>query len=136
MAGAPSASLVDYLPIAEHGTVFHENGVVFASPDLTLALETAVPLDFHAGGAYGEFTLRPGDTATFVLEQVPETYVPRPYSDREIREAFENTVDYCRRSLSKTPYQGRWREMLHRSALTLKLMTYRPTGAIVAAPTT
>jgi GH15 family glucan-1,4-alpha-glucosidase len=120
----------------EHETVFHENGVVFDSPDLTLALETAVPLNFHAGGAYGEFTLRPGDTATFVLEQVPQNYVPRPYSDTEVREAFESTVDYWRRWLAKTPYQGRWREMLHRSALTLKLMTYKPTGAIVAAPTT
>jgi GH15 family glucan-1,4-alpha-glucosidase len=120
----------------QHETVFHENGVVFISPELTLTLETAVPLDFHAGGAYGEFTLRPGDTATFVLEQVPENYVPRPYSDNEIREAFEATVDYWRRWLAKTPYQGRWREMLHRSALTLKLMTYKPTGAIVAAPTT
>jgi GH15 family glucan-1,4-alpha-glucosidase len=120
----------------EHEVVFHENGVVFGSSSLTLALETAVPLVYHAGGAYGEFTLRPGDTATFVLEQVPEKYVPRPYSDREVREAFENTVDYWRRWLAKTPYQGRWREMLHRSALTLKLMTYKPSGAIVAAPTT
>jgi GH15 family glucan-1,4-alpha-glucosidase len=119
-----------------HETVFHENGVLFHSPDLTVALETAVPLDFHEGGAYAEFTLLPGDTATFVLEQVPETYVPRPYSDGETRDAFQATVDYWRRWLSSSRYQGRWREMLHRSALTLKLMTYKPTGAIVAAPTT
>jgi GH15 family glucan-1,4-alpha-glucosidase len=119
-----------------HETVFHENGVLFHSPDLSVALETAVPLDFHAGGAYGEFTLPPGGTATFVLEQVPETYVPRPYSEAETREAFEQTVEYWRRWLSRSQYQGRWREMLHRSALTLKLMTYKPTGAIVAAPTT
>jgi len=119
-----------------HETVFHENGVLFHSPGLSVALETAVPLDFHAGGAYGEFTLLPGETATFVLEQVPETYVPRPYSEAETREAFEQTVAYWRRWLSKSQYHGRWREMLHRSALTLKLMTYKPTGAIVAAPTT
>jgi GH15 family glucan-1,4-alpha-glucosidase len=119
-----------------HETVFHENGVMFHSPDLTVAVETAVPLDFHAGGAYGEFTLRPGDTATFVLEQVPGTYVPRPYSEAETREAFDQTAEYWRRWLSTSRYQGRWREMIHRSALTLKLMTYKPTGAIVAAPTT
>src|SRR5215213_4976181 len=119
----------------EHETIFHENGVLFRSPNLSLALETAVPLDYHASGAYGEFALAPGETATFVLEQVPETYVPRSYSERETREAFEGTVDYWRRWLSQSRYKGRWREMLDRSALTLKLMTYQPTGAIVAAPT-
>ncbi len=119
-----------------HQTIFHETGVVFRSSDLTLALETAVPLDYHESGACAEFTLLPGETATFVLEQVPETYVPRSYSERETREAFEQTVAYWRRWLAQSRYQGRWREMIHRSALTLKLMTYRPTGAIVAAPTT
>ena len=120
----------------EHETIFHENGVLFRSPGLSLALETAIPLDFRDEGAYGEFTLLPGETATFVLEQVPETYVPRSYSEGETREAFEQTVEYWRRWLAQSNYSGRWREMLHRSALTLKLMTYQPTGAIVAAPTT
>jgi len=119
-----------------HETIFHENGVLFRSPDLTLALETPVSLDYREEGAYGEFTLHPGETANFVLEQVPETYVPRSYSPHETREAFEHTVEYWRRWLAQSRYEGRWREMIHRSALTLKLMTYQPTGAIVAAPTT
>ncbi|HEX9417164.1 MAG TPA: glycoside hydrolase family 15 protein [Gaiellaceae bacterium] len=119
-----------------HETVFHEAGVLFRSPSLSLALETRIPLDFQDDGAFGEFTLRAGETATFVLEQVPETYVPRKYSEAETRQAFEETVEYWRRWLAQCRYQGRWREILYRSALTLKLMTYRPTGAIVAAPTT
>jgi GH15 family glucan-1,4-alpha-glucosidase len=119
-----------------HETIFHERGVLFRSASLSLALETPVPLDFRDDGAYGEFTLHPGETAAFVLEQVPESYVPRLYSEDETREAFEHTVEYWRRWLAQSPYEGRWRETLHRSALTLKLMTYQPTGAIVAAPTT
>ena len=62
--------------------------------------------------------------------------MPRPYSEDETREAFDRTIEYWRRWLGQSRYQGRWREMVHRSALTLKLLTYRPTGAIVAAPTT
>jgi GH15 family glucan-1,4-alpha-glucosidase len=119
-----------------HETIFHENGVLFRSAELSLALETSLPLEFHASGAYAEFTLLPGETVTFVLEQVPETYVPRAYAESETREAFERTVEYWRRWLGQSRYQGRWREMIHRSALTLKLMTYMPTGGIVAAPTT
>jgi GH15 family glucan-1,4-alpha-glucosidase len=119
-----------------HETIFHENGVLFRSADLTLALQTAVPLRDDVPGASAELTLRPGETATFVLEQVPATYVPRVYTEGETREAFEHTVEYWRRWLAQSRYQGRWREMVHRSALTLKLLTYGPTGGIVAAPTT
>ncbi len=60
----------------KHETIFHEAGVLFRSPQISLALETRVPMDFAQDGAYGEFTLRPGETATFVLEQVPETLCP------------------------------------------------------------
>jgi len=73
---------------------------------------------------------------TFVLERVPQDYEPRPYSEDETREAFDRTIEYWRHWLSTSRYQGRWRETVHRSALTLKLLTYAPTGAIVAAPTT
>src|SRR5919109_5366927 len=84
-----------------HETIFFENGVLFRSESTSLALETAVPLDFASDGAYGEFTLLPGETAAFVLEQVPETYVPRSYSEGETREAFERTVEYWRRWLAQ-----------------------------------
>ena len=120
----------------EHEVVFHERGAVFKSPNLCLALETAVPLQYSGSGVAAEFTLRAGESATFVLEQVSDAYIPRAFSETETREAFERTVEYWRRWLGQCRYRGRWRETIHRSALTLKLMTYRPTGAIVAAPTT
>jgi GH15 family glucan-1,4-alpha-glucosidase len=49
---------------------------------------------------------------------------------------FSQTRDYWRRWLSRSRYRGRWREMVERSAMALKMMTYAPTGALVAAPTT
>ncbi len=56
-------------------------------------------------------------------------------SQGEINKLFERTVNYWHRWLSKCTYTGRWREMVYRSALTLKLLTFEPTGAIIAAPT-
>ncbi len=119
-----------------HSIVFHENGVVFRSEGMSLALETSAPLTLRETGVTCEITLAAGESLTFVLERVPEDYVPRPYSEEETGEAFDRTIEYWRNWLSKSRYQGRWREVVHRSALTLKLLTYRPTGGIVAAPTT
>jgi GH15 family glucan-1,4-alpha-glucosidase len=119
-----------------HSIVFHENGVVFRSEDMSLALETSAPLTLTESGVTCDVTLSAGESLTFVLERVPEDYVPRPYSEDETGEAFDRTIEYWRKWLSKSRYQGRWREVVHRSALTLKLLTYRPTGGIVAAPTT
>jgi GH15 family glucan-1,4-alpha-glucosidase len=120
----------------DHDTYFHENGVLFRSPGVCMALETPLELKADGRGVECRFALEPGESATFVLERVPETYIPRVYSEQVTREAFEATVAFWRGWLAKSRYQGRWREMVHRSALTLKLLTYAPTGAIVAAPTT
>ncbi len=113
-----------------------EHGVVFESETLCLALQATRPIACDEQGVHSEFTLQAGESVTFVLEQVARDYVPREYSERETREAYERTIDYWRRWLAQSRYRGRWREMVHRSALTLKLLTYQPTGAIVAAPTT
>src|SRR5262249_4589037 len=48
---------------------------------------------------------------------------------------FADTVDFWKQWLARSTYRGRWREAVQRSAITLKLMTYAPTGALVAAPT-
>jgi GH15 family glucan-1,4-alpha-glucosidase len=119
-----------------HATRQHEHGVVFESPTLCLALQSTTPIACDEQGVHSEFTLEAGQSVTFVLEQVEAEYVPRAYSEDETREAYERTIDYWRRWLGHSRYRGRWREMVHRSALTLKLLTYQPTGAIVAAPTT
>jgi GH15 family glucan-1,4-alpha-glucosidase len=120
---------------AEHSAELHEHGVVFRSPQLCLALQMTTPIACDGRDVESEFTLRAGESVTFVLERVDPDYVPRPYSDEETRDAFERTIAYWRRWLQKCRYSGRWREMVHRSALTLKLLTFKPTGAIVAAPT-
>jgi GH15 family glucan-1,4-alpha-glucosidase len=129
---------------ADHEVEMHPHGVLFRSPVLTLALEGAVAkamgserrLQRVDGGVRATFELEAGDSQTFVLERVPEDHICRPYPEHETAATFEATVSYWRRWLAQSRYKGRWREMLQRSALTLKLLTYAPTGALVAAPTT
>ncbi|ALV37432.1 glycoside hydrolase family 15 protein [Streptomyces sp. CdTB01] len=109
---------------------------VFESDGLSLALTSTVPLEAQGPDARADFKLSEGETAVFALDQVGGDVQPRRCAKVEAEEQFNTTVAYWRRWLSASKYRGRWREMVHRSALTLKLLTYAPTGAIVAAPTT
>jgi GH15 family glucan-1,4-alpha-glucosidase len=121
---------------AEHAVERDQHGVLFRSADCAVALGTETPLRVCDGAARASFGLSHGESATFVLEHVTSGYEPHGYSAAETRALADATVAYWRRWLSQSRYTGRWREMVHRSALTLKLLTYQPTGAIVAAPTT
>ena len=115
-------------------TVLHEHGAVFRSPDLTLALSTRVDLRAGENGVLGEFVLAPGESESFVLETASDT--PSLTPPDNMRDEFEETVEFWRRWVGQSRYRGRWRETVHRSALVLKLLTYQPSGAMVAAPTT
>ncbi|MEW1657683.1 glycoside hydrolase family 15 protein [Streptomyces sp. NPDC093707] len=120
-----------------HTVTSHDQGLtVFDSPELSLALTSSVPVDLDGPDVHASFTLAEGEAAVFALDRVGQGLEPRFCAVREAEQLFEATVRYWRRWLSHSRYRGRWREMVHRSALTLKLLTYAPTGAIVAAPTT
>ena len=60
---------------------------------------------------------------------------PRLIRPAEARRLFDETVAFWKAWLAQSTYTGRWRETLQRSAITLKLMTYAPSGGLVAAPT-
>ena len=111
-------------------------GVVFESRAGRVALETDTPVEVRGSDVHASFELEAGESATFVLEHIPGEDAMHGHSAHETRELLDRTVSYWRRWLAQSRYRGRWRETVHRSALTLKLLTYSPTGAIVAAPTT
>lgn len=118
-----------------HQLTLTETGAHFVSDQLSLALVTDVPLQQQADGVLSKVTLKEGETATFVLRELKPTTCGLTLNDRKTRELFEYTVEYWQRWLGQCTYKGRWREMVERSALVLKLLTFEPTGAIVAAPT-
>ena len=133
---------VDVAPRFDYARAAHEvaltsHGALFNSPGLTLSLSTRCPLEIVNGGdVRARIAVRAGETATLVLDCVEPGEEPVAYADADISAEFDATVAFWRGWLRRSRYSGRWREMVHRSALTLKLLTYAPTGAIVAAPTT
>jgi GH15 family glucan-1,4-alpha-glucosidase len=112
------------------------DGARFDGPGLSLGLAAPVPLRLDGDAVVTDFTLSEGQKVTFVLSRIdPEDRPGRCPDVVEAEELFRDTVAYWRRWLSKCTYTGRWREMVHRSAMTLKLLSFEPTGAIIASPT-
>ncbi|MFH8487607.1 glycoside hydrolase family 15 protein [Streptomyces longisporoflavus] len=123
---------------ARHRTRTGRGEVRFISEQLTLVLRSDVPLSARDGEAHGEVELGEGDQALFVLDvggSAGDDTSAGPLDPGEAEELFVGTAAFWRAWLKRSTYQGRWREMVHRSALTLKLLTHEPTGAIIAAPT-
>src|SRR5215203_976590 len=130
---------VECLPAFDYARRGHtvsvgKSGAVFASGDHCLGLATDVRLEKGAAGAAGtHVALSEGEKATFVLAHLRRSEGPGEIlSDVGFEELLHSTLGYWRRWLSNSTYQGRWREIVHRSALVLKLMVYDPTGALVA----
>jgi GH15 family glucan-1,4-alpha-glucosidase len=121
---------------ATHEVHVARGGARFDGPGLSMALAAAVPLRRDGAGVVADFTLGEGEKATFVLRRLGAGgHAGHCPGHAEAEDLFRATVSYWRRWLSKCTYAGRWREMVHRSAITLKLLSFEPTGAIVAAPT-
>ncbi len=130
-------------PAFDYGRQAHETkvgdaGVQFLGPKANLTLAGFIPLRRAGNGVEADFRLKEGESAAFVVEG---SELPRPIDEvrlgpPEVEEAFRETVAYWRHWIAACTYRGRWREMVNRSALVLKLLTFAPTGAVVAAPTT
>jgi GH15 family glucan-1,4-alpha-glucosidase len=128
-------------PAFDYARATHEIGLkghcaVFRSKDLALGLAASVPLKRRGGAVEATFRLREGETAVFILRHLQDgdTCEAAP-AEKEADELFEKTVQFWRRWLAQSQYHGRWRDTVNRSALTLKLLTFEPTGAIIAAVT-
>ena len=133
---------VDCRPAFDYARREHEieparGGVIFRSAGTALNLASEVPLEEGPGRSVrGRFELKAGESASFVLQLLEEGEGPREILKRaECQDLLQQTMDYWRQWIARSAYRGRWRDMVNRSTLALKLMTYEPTGALVTAPT-
>ena len=98
-----------------------------------LALYSTIALRQQSQDAVSEFSLRGGEKATFIFGGV------RPQGQRPemefVEQRFQETARFWKEWIAKSKYKGRWREMVNRSALMLKLLISREHGSLIAAPT-
>ncbi|SNB47131.1 glycoside hydrolase family 15 protein [Geobacter sp. DSM 9736] len=119
-----------------HQVTITPGGASFSAPGTHMGLAAAVPLAAFGTGVAADFTIREGESATFLFgETEPGSGAGAFPSEEESGAILSEVVNYWLRWISKCTYSGRWSHMVHRSALALKLLTFEPTGAIVAAPT-
>jgi len=120
-----------------HETLISPGGASYHSQGLSLGLASNIALKQNSQGSFSEFDITEGGaSAIFVLHKIEkEEGCTLSFSEKQAESRFTNTIEYWRKWLSQSTYKGRWREMVNRSALILKLLTFEPTGAIVAAPT-
>jgi GH15 family glucan-1,4-alpha-glucosidase len=109
---------------------------LFSSGAGKFALKSTHPLQRRETGVAAEFTVEGEQQAVFILRHDADGSKCLMDDATSGEQMLGETVRYWRDWVARSRYHGRWREMVTRSALVLKLLTFRPTGAIVAAPTT
>jgi GH15 family glucan-1,4-alpha-glucosidase len=109
------------------------NLLLTAGPD-TLELAATVPVEGENMTSVAEFSVDAGQRQSFVLNYRPSHVETRSAIDPE--QCLRETEEQWRKWSGRCTYRGRWRDPVVRSLVTLKALTYKPTGGLVAAPTT
>ncbi|MEV0024915.1 glycoside hydrolase family 15 protein [Streptomyces atroolivaceus] len=107
--------------------------VAVAGPD-SVWLDTDAETYGQNLTTYSDFTVAPGDRIAFTISWQPSHHEPPATPEPET--SLEATENFWREWVEQCTYHGPYREAVVRSLITLKALTYAPTGGIVAAPTT
>ena len=121
---------------ADHKVEPRDDGILFISDNsVVLRLRTQKSVKIENGAARVRFRLGAGETAVFILEYVDPDKESQARTPNFVPRAFKDTVNFWHSWIGRSKYDGLWREVVNRSALTLKLLTSRDFGSMVAAPT-
>ncbi|MFI5638835.1 glycoside hydrolase family 15 protein [Streptomyces goshikiensis] len=108
----------------------------FRAPGVTAFLQSTFPLERDGEDLSGSVTLHVGESAAAVLTVCgKDDAPPAPLTVDGVTGQLWDAVDFWQKWVRGSNYRGRWPDMVNRSAITLKLLTYAPTGAPVAAAT-
>ncbi|HEY3907357.1 MAG TPA: glycoside hydrolase family 15 protein [Streptosporangiaceae bacterium] len=128
---------------AKHKTELSEHGAVLSSDGMRLTVHVAAggsagkkngsAVQRNGNGVRATWTLSEGESAGVMIESMGGA--PRRLLNSELHRLLDETAQFWRDWVQRSTYKGRWREMVSRSAITLKLLTYAPTGAPIAAAT-
>lgn len=121
---------------ATHDLDLTDGTATFRASGTTAYLQGSIPLERDGQDVRGGITLSDGDQAAVVFTVCAQDgeAPPSPTTEQITEELWKN-VDFWHQWVRASNYHGRWMEMVHRSAITLKLLTYAPSGAPVAAAT-
>ncbi|QNF34686.1 glycoside hydrolase family 15 protein [Adhaeribacter swui] len=124
---------------ANHDSSLQENQIIFKAQNdgaVQLRLLADVPLQLNGQDGYAEFTVKESEIVHIVLESfVPGKEQALPDLSHYAQDTYGETLNFWRNWLSKSHYKGRWSELIHRSAITLKLLTSGEFGSVIAAAT-
>ncbi|MFF1636102.1 glycoside hydrolase family 15 protein [Streptomyces sp. NPDC058246] len=123
---------------AAHRVDVADDAIRFDAPGAQAVLQTLGPVTWSRQGddVVSELTLGEDELAAMVLTVGDRDDTPSPpLTEADVRALFEGTRDFWHAWVRRSRYRGRWQDMVNRSAITLKLLTYAPTGAPVAAAT-
>jgi GH15 family glucan-1,4-alpha-glucosidase len=113
-----------------------DDGVVFPSKDAgVLFVRSNIPFPVEKNRVDIKLDLKRGEQASIVLSHIHDESKSPEWRPAQLEQALKETIAYWHQWVAACNYRGRWRETILRSALLLKLLTYEPSGAIIAAPT-
>ncbi|MBI4259635.1 MAG: glycoside hydrolase family 15 protein [Actinobacteria bacterium] len=135
--------LLELAPCPEYGLIRPllrpaDGGIAIRGGADVLFLSSPVGLEVRGSTASARFVVREGDEIAFALQH-RRTWEPppEPWTARQVTGRLDDTVEaWGKWSAEHQAYEGPWRELVYRSGSVLQALTYQPTGAIVAAPTT
>lgn len=134
---------IEFVPRPEYGLTFPsirqaDGGVVARGGSTTLYLSSSIPLEIDGSVANGSVTLTAGERAAWAVASASSWDPPLPaWSHDQIGERIADTLAAWQSwKAAHQNYEGPYAELVEHSGRVLQALTYRPTGAMVAAPTT